>query len=477
MRICLLVVLTLASVANARPPNIVIIFVDDMGYADVGCYGAQGFQTPNLDSMAQQGVRFTDFYVSQPVCSASRASLLTGCYANRVGISGALGPNAKHGINSEETTLAEVCKSVGYATAAFGKWHLGHLPEFLPTRHGFDEYYGTPYSNDMWPWHPSLAHFDDPVKRRKEGYPDLPMIEGEKIVDAEVTPEDQTRFTRDMTLRAIDFIGRNRDVPFFLYVAHPMPHVPLFTSPAFEGSSEQGTYGDVVQEIDWSVGQILATIDRYGLEEDTLVIFASDNGPWLSYGNHAGSALPLREGKGTTFDGGVRVPCIMRWTGTIAPGSEVSEPLMTIDILPTVAGLIGADLPERKIDGKDVWAHIVGRPDKQAHEALFFYYHNNHLEAMRSGRWKLHFPHGYRSMIGRELGADGSPGKYDHSVKAGLELYDLEADIGETNDLAADRPEVVERLLEMAEAMREELGDKLSEREGSARRPAGRAGQ
>ncbi len=475
MRICLFFV-TLASVAIARPPNIVVVFVDDMGYADVGCYGAQGSETASLDRMAEQGARFTDFYVSQPVCSASRASLLTGCYANRVGISGALGPNARHGIHPEETTLAEVCKSVGYATAAFGKWHLGHLPEFLPTRHGFDESYGIPYSNGMWPWHRSLAHFDDPVRRRKEGYPDLPLFEGERIVDEEVTPADQTRFTRDLTLRAVDFIGRHRDEPFFLYVAHPMPHVPLFTSDGFAGSSEQGAYGDVIQEIDWSVGQILGTIDRYGLGEDTLVIFASDNGPWLSYGNHAGSALPLREGKGTTFEGGVRVPCLMRWVGRIEPGTVVREPLMTIDILPTVAGLIGAELAGPEIDGRDVWEYVVAEPAGAAHAALFFYYHNNHLEAMRAGRWKLHFPHGYRSMIGRELGKDGSPGAYDHSVKTGLELYDLEADIGETNDLAAERPEVVQRLLQRAEGIRAALGDKLHEREGSENRAAGRVG-
>jgi len=470
-----IVALLLASAgARAEPPNVVIIFTDDQGWADVGVYGAEGFETPNLDRMASEGVRLTDFYVAQPVCSASRAALLTGCYPNRIGIRGALGPRSKIGIHEDETTLAELCRSRGYATAIYGKWHLGYQPEFLPTRHGFDEFYGIPYSNDMWPWHPSVAHIPDPARKRKEGYPDLPLIEGGEIAVEEVTPEHQRTFTRDFTERAVDFIERHADERFFVYLAHPMPHVPLFTSDSFEGVSEQGAYGDVIEEIDWSVGEVLEALDREGISEETLVIFASDNGPWLSYGNHAGSTGPLREGKGTTFDGGVRVACVMRWPGEIPAGTVCAEPLMTIDVLPTIARLIGADLPDREIDGRDAWAHLTGDAEGPLHEALFFYYLDNHLEAMRSGRWKLHFPHGYRTMEGREPGRDGSPGPYDHSVRTGLELYDLEADIGEREDVSGSHPEVMARLLEMAEAMRAELGDGLTEREGSERRAPGR---
>jgi arylsulfatase A-like enzyme len=288
-------------------PNLVIIFTDDQGWADVGVQGAQGFETPNLDRMAQEGMRFTSFYAAQPVCSASRAALLTGCYPNRIGISGALGPRARHGIHTREVTLAEICKSRGYATGMYGKWHLGHLPKFLPTRHGFDEYVGTPYSNDMWPLHPDLVRMPDTAAKRKRGYPNLPLIEGGEIIDSEITPEDQTRFTTLFTEKAVGFIERNRKRPFFLYVAHPMPHVPLFVSKKYEGTSKQGLYGDVISEIDWSVGRILAALEKNGISDRTLVIFTSDNGPWLSYGNHGGSAGPLREGKGTTWEGGVRV--------------------------------------------------------------------------------------------------------------------------------------------------------------------------
>ena len=474
----LIVACALAAAASAaragEGPNVVVIYTDDQGWADVGCYGAEGFETPNLDRLASEGMRLTSFYVAQPVCSASRTALLTGCYPNRVGIAGALGPRSRVGISDEETTLAELCRGEGYATAIFGKWHLGCQDRFLPTRHGFDEYYGIPYSNDMWPWHPSVAHMPDALERRKKGYPDLPLIDGDEVVVAEVTPDHQTRFTHDFTMRAVDFIERNADGRFFLYLAHPMPHVPLFTSEEYVDVSEQGRYGDVIEEIDWSVGQVMAALEREGIADETLVIYASDNGPWLSYGNHAGSTGPLREGKGTTFEGGVRVPCIVRWPGRVPAGTLCDEPLMTIDVLPTVAGLIGAELPARKIDGVDAWAWLSGEGEGRAHEAMFFYYHANDLEAMRSGRWKLHFPHGYRTMSGREVGRDGTPGNYDYSVKTGLELYDLEADIGESRDVAAEHPEVVARLTAMADAMRAELGDNLTGAPGSARREPGR---
>jgi arylsulfatase A-like enzyme len=407
------------------------------------------------------------------VCSASRASLLTGCYANRVGVSGALGPHAKVGIHERETTLAELCKSRGYATAIFGKWHLGHRPPFLPTRHGFDEFCGTPYSNDMWPLHPDLVKLPPDAAERKRRYPDLPLYEGEAIANPKITGTDQAQFTTLFTRRAVDFIERNRARPFFLYLPHPMPHVPLFVSDKFEGQSEQGLYGDVISEIDGSVGQILAALKRCGVDDNTLVIFTSDNGPWLSYGNHAGSSGPLREGKGTTWEGGVRVPCIARWPGRIPAGTVCDEPAMTIDFLPTVAGLIGAPLPKLKIDGRDIWPLMSGVPGaKSPHEVLYFYYHNNHLEALRSGQWKLVFPHKYRSLTGQP-GADGFPSGYTHPT-CGLELYDLSTDVGERHDLAKDHPEVVARLERLAEAARADLGDALTEREGRGRREIGR---
>ncbi len=459
------------------PPNIVLVFVDDLGYGDLGCYGQTRWATPNLDRMASEGVRLTDFYVAQPVCSASRAALLTGCYPNRIGITGALGPRSTVGLHERETTLAEVCRSRGYATAIYGKWHLGHEKPFLPTRHGFDEFYGIPYSNDMWPLHPAYAKFPEGTAQRKKGYPNLPVYEGEAIVDAEVTPEDQQRFTHDFTERAVAFIETHRDEPFFVYLAHPIPHLPLYVSSGFEAASGAGTYGDVVAEIDWSVGRVLETLERLGLDDRTLVIFASDNGPWLSYGDHAGTTGPLREGKGTTFDGGVRVPFIARWPGRIPAGGVCTTPVMTIDILPTIANWIGADEPRRKIDGRDVGPILLGeRAAWSPHRAYFFYYHRNDLEAVRSGRWKLHLPHGYRTMQGRKPGSGGSPGKYDHNVKTGIELYDLDSDVGETTDVAGDHPDVILRLLELVETMRADLGDNLTKRDSSRHRPPGMTG-
>ncbi len=443
-----------------QPPNIVIIFTDDQGYADVGVFGAEGFETPNLDRMAAEGTKFTDFYVAQPVCSASRAGLLTGCYPNRIGILGALGPNTKHGIHDDEMTLAEVVKQRGYATAIYGKWHLGDHPRFLPTRHGFDDYFGLPYSNDMWPKHPTA-----PAGR----YPPLPLIEGEKAI---AHNPDQTQLTTWYTERAVAFIEQHKDRPFFLYVPHSMPHVPLYVSDKFKGKSEQGLYGDVIMEIDWSVGQILGALKKHGLDENTLVIYTSDNGPWLSYGNHSGSARPLREGKGTTWDGGVREPTIMRWPGKIPAGRVCSQPAMTIDILPTIAGLVGAELPPHKIDGKDVWPLLSGRPGSISPQEAYYFYWGRHLQGIRSGKWKLHFPHEYRSLKG-EPGRDGLPGPY-MQLETGLALYDLENDIGEQHNVADQYPEAVKRLQALAEKARQDLGDSATGQEGEGVRPPGR---
>ncbi len=446
-----------APAAPSRPPNFVVILTDDQGYADVGCFGAKGFTTPDLDRMAREGTRFTDFYVGQAICSASRAALLTGCYPNRVGITGALDPSSTTGISDREKTLAEVLKPRGYATALYGKWHLGHHPRFLPTRHGFDDYFGLPYSNDMWPRHPTAK------------FPDLPLLEGEKVVGYN---PDQTRLTTWYTERAVGFIDRHRDGPFFLYLAHSMPHVPLHVSEKFRGKSPRGLYGDVIMEIDWSVGEVLAALRRNGIDDRTLVVFTSDNGPWLQYGDHAGSAGPLREGKFTTFDGGHREPCVMRWPGHVPAGAVCREPLMTIDLLPTLAGLAGAPLPDHAIDGRDVWPVISGRPGaKNPHEAYYFY-RDEHLQAVRSGRWKLHFPHTYPTLAGRPGGTGGRPVPYGEG-NTGRALFDLDQDPGEATDVAGRHPDVVARLEALADRAREELGDSALKKKGKGVRPPG----
>ncbi len=431
---------------GVRPPNVVIVFTDDQGWGDVGCYGATGIATPQLDRMAREGIRFTSFYVAQPVCSASRAALLTGRYPNRIGIHGALGPWSENGLPASETTLAELAKSRGYATGIFGKWHLGHRPAFLPTRHGFDTFFGIPYSNDMWPFHPDYYPHPPGTSKRKRGYPPLPLYVDERIVNPAVDAATQRAFTATFTERAIAFIERNRDRPFFCYVAHPMPHVPIFRS-----------YPEVIEEIDRSVGDLLAAIRRLGLDDDTLVVFTSDNGPWLSYGDHAGSSGGLREGKGTTWEGGVRVPCIARWPGQIPAGAVCDEPAMTIDVVPTVARLIGAQAPPA-LDGRDIGALLRGEPGaKSPHDALYFYYRRNHLHAVRAGRWKLVLPHRYRTLAG-ESGHGGRPGPY-RQVPCGLELYDLRADPAEATDVAAANPSVVRRLERLAARARDDMGD------------------
>ena len=444
--------------AAERPPNFVIVFCDDMGYQDVGCFGAQGIKTPNLDRMAAEGMRFTSFYVAQPVCSASRAALMTGCYPNRVGILGALGPKSKTGISDRELTIAQVLKTCGYATAIYGKWHLGDAPQFLPPRHGFDDYFGLPYSNDMWPKHPSAPR----------NYPPLPLIEGEQVIQ---TMPDQTQLTTWYTERAVRFIERNAERPFFLYVPHSMPHVPLHVSTKFQGKSKRGLYGDVIQEIDWSVGQILRALRRHKLDERTLVVFMSDNGPLLLYGNHAGTANPLREGKATVFEGGLRVPCIMRWPGKIPRGTVCPKLAVTFDLLPTLAGLGGAALPtDRVIDGKDIWPLMSGQPGAKTPHEAFFYYWARHLQAVRSGKWKLHLPHDYPHPD--PPGADSKPGKHV-TQKIGLALFDLDNDVGETTNVADQHPDVVKRLEELAERCREDLGDSATKREGKNVRPPG----
>ncbi len=462
--------------ASTRPPNIVIIFIDDLGYADIGPFGATAYKTPNLDRMAHDGRIFTDFHAATAVCSASRVALLTGCYPERVSILGALGPTAREGINAKETTLAELCKSRGYATAIFGKWHLGHRKKFLPLQHGFDEYFGLPYSNDMWPRHPELAASPETAKR-KEGYPELPLIKDNDVVDPLVDSDDQTQLTTKYTEHAVDFIDRNKSRPFFLYVPHSMVHVPLHVSDKFRGKSGAGLFGDAVMEVDWSVGQILDAIQRNGIDDNTLVVFASDNGPWLNYGNHAGSAGPLREGKGTMWEGGYRVPYVMRWPGIIPADTKCDEFAVTMDLFPTIARLIGADVPtDRVIDGKDIWPLMAGDDGaKSPHEAFYCYY-GRELRAVRDRQWKLVLPHEYRSLDGKPGGRDGVPTQYKQ-LKTDKALYDLKNDVGETTDVAAQHPLVVARLQQQAERARAALGDTLTGRTGSEVRPAGKAKQ
>jgi arylsulfatase A-like enzyme len=468
----------LVASASPAPPNIVIIFCDDLGYADIGKFGAQGFQTPNLDRLADEGAIFRNFHVPQPICSASRAGLLTGCYPNRIGINGALGPNSKTGISASEMTLAELVKQRGYATAIYGKWHLGDAAQFLPLRHGFDEYFGLPYSNDMWPMHPDMVKLTPKMAARKRGFPDLALLDGETVARPKVTPEDQNQLTTWYTERAVKFIEQNKSKPFLLYLAHSMPHVPLGVSDKFRGKTKRGLYGDVIEEIDWSVGQVLAALKTNGLAENTWVIFTSDNGPWLSYGNHAGSAQPLREGKGTSWEGGTRVPCLMRWPGKIPAGTDTGDMLMTIDLFPTIAKLIGAKLPDHTIDGRDVWPIISRQPGaKNPHAAYWFYYEANQLQAVTAGdgRWKLQLPQTYRTMAGQDSGRDGVPGEYVNRQLKTAELYDLANDIGETTDVSAKHPDIVKQLEAEAEKARADLGDALTKRPGSGHRETGHA--
>lgn len=461
---------------TTQPPNIVIIFADDLGYADIGPFGSQ-VKTPHLDRMAREGRRFTDFYAAQAVCSASRAALLTGCYPNRVSIQGALGPNSGVGLSEQETTIASMLKPLGYATAIFGKWHLGVFPEYRPTNYGFDEFYCLPYSNDMWPRHPEIALLPPQAQRNKRRYPPLPLwkgnAQGESRVIDEITPQDQTQLTTWYTEQAVDFINRHHDQPFFVYLPHSMPHVPIFASDKFAGKSGHGLYGDVVQEIDWSVGEILKTLEKHQLSENTLVVFTSDNGPWLSYGNHAGSAGPLREGKGTAWEGGQREPTIFWWPGQIPAGSQCSEPCGTIDLLPTIAALTDAPLPKRKIDGLDISPLLKSDTSPSPHEALYYYWLDE-LHAVRSGPWKLHFPHPYRSLDGHPSGADGTPAPYKQ-LKTDLALYNLTHDIGEQQNVADQYPEIVARLTKLGDKIRSELGDSLTKVPGNEIRPPKRS--
>jgi arylsulfatase A-like enzyme len=443
-------------------PNIILIFTDDQGYNDVGVFGAEDISTPNLDQMAKDGAKLTNFYAAQAVCSASRAAILTGSYPNRIGIHNALMPNSKKGLNPKETTLAEMLKNKGYTTGIFGKWHLGDAAEFMPTKQGFDEYFGIPYSNDMWPLHPQQGPIFD--------FGPLPLYENEKVID---TLTDQTNLTTLITQHSIDFIERNKDNPFFLYVPHPQPHVPLFVSDKFKGKSNRGLYGDVIMELDWSVGEIIKSVEKNGLTENTIIIFTSDNGPWLAYGNHSGSTYPFREGKGTGWEGGQREPFIIKYPKEIEAGVTIDAPLMAIDVFPSLAEVTNSELPDEVIDGKSAWSLLTGKTNESPQEAYFFYYRVNELFGVRYGKWKLYFPHTYRTMNGQTPGKDGLPGEYKMVDLKQIELYDLESDASETNNVAASNAKVIATIKKLADDMRTRLGDSLMGVEGLENRAPG----
>jgi len=431
---------------DGKLPNFVIIFLDDSGWADFHPFGNPEYKTPNVEQLASEGCRFNQFYVPQAVCSASRSALLSGCYPGRTKVFGAHGPRAK-GLDPKYATIGQVLKARGYTTAVFGKWHIGDQPDTRPPARGFDESCGLMYSNDMWEFHP-----ENPKAWGK--YP-LQFWDNGKVTIERVTKEHQPMLTTWYTEHAVDFIRRNKDKPFFLYVPHSMPHVPIFCSEKFKGKSGAGLYGDVMMEIDWSVGEIAKALRANGVEDNTLVLFTSDNGPWISYGNHAGKT-PYREAKGTGFDGGTRSACIVKFPGRIEPGTVSQRAFCTLDVLPTLAHLAGAKLPENPIDGKNVWDLIVGKTGAKNPHKYYPFCTGQNFEGVISGdgRWKLHVPHSYRTLV--EPGKDGMPGKYVQK-EIGLSLFDMENDPYETTNVLDKYPDVAERLKRYAEEHRQEF--------------------
>ena len=427
----------------SKPPNFIIIFTDDQGFEDIGCFGSPKIKTPNLDQLAAEGRKFTSFYSANSVCSPSRASLLTGCYPVRISIPGVLFPRHEIGLNPDEITIADLLKSKGYATSCIGKWHIGHKPKFLPTRQGFDSYYGIPYSNDMTIDPEANLAADiklregftlDRIRNEKPKKDFVPLMRNEEVIEY---PCDQTTLTQRYTEEAVQFIEENKNKPFFLYLPHTMPHIPLFASEKFKGKSERGLYGDTIEEIDWSVGEIMKSLRDNNLDKNTLVIYTSDNGPWKLKGGRGGSAHPLRGFKFQTYEGGMRVPCIMHWKGKVPAGSSCDEIAATIDLLPTIAGLSEAVLPnDRTIDGKDIWPLIAGKKGAQTPHEIYFFYKGNKLESARQGKWKLR-----RS------------GKNSQTV----ELYDLASDISESKNLAKENEILVNEMIKKMNLFDEKL--------------------
>jgi arylsulfatase A-like enzyme len=450
----LLAVIACQPIAAAERPNIVLIFVDNFGNGDLGCFGSKLHRTPHIDRLAAEGTRFTSFYVASGVCTASRAALVTGCYPRRVNLhvsdknTAVLQPVSPKGLHPDETTLAEVLKSAGYATTCIGKWHLGDQSAFLPTRQGFDEFFGIPYSDDMT------------KDKRPDLWPELPLLRGETVIEA---PVDRNQLVKRCTDEAVAFVERNKDCPFLLYLPHTTPgSTPRpFSSEAFRGQSKNGPYGDAVEELDWSTGQIMDALRRLGLEERTLVIWTSDNGA-VRRNPRQGSNAPYQGSAYDTSEGAMRMPCVMRWPGTITAGKVQDELCSTMDLLPTIAALAGAPLPDRPIDGHDIRPLIHGEPGARSpwDDVGFCYYLMEQLQAVTAGPWKLYLqlPEKYVT-IGRRKEA------------ARAALYDVRRDVGETHEVSAEHPDVVERLTALAERARRELGD--VDRPGSGQRPAG----
>ena len=430
----------------AEKPNVVIIFIDDMGYGDIGPFGATKQKTPQLDRMAREGMKFTSFYAAH-VCSISRAQLMTGCYGARVSVPGVFFPGQANGLSPAEVTVAERLKALGYATQCVGKWHLGDQPEFLPTRQGFDHYLGIPYSNDML------------KQSEKTGEKVVPLVRDEKVVEL-LTEEDQSRLVERYTDEAVGFIRSNKDKPFFLYLPHSAVHTPIHPGKAFEGKSANGRFGDWVEEVDWSTGRILDTLKELKLDSRTLVVFTSDNGPWLVKGSDGGSAGPLRGGKGSTWEGGVREPTIAWWPGKVPAGSVCDAVAGTIDLLPTCVTLAGGQVPaDPVIDGRDISALLLGQ-SKQSPREAHYYFAGYNLQAVRQGPWKLAIA-AQPEMKGKAI-AEDADGKTPR-------LYNLDAEIGERTNVADQHPEIVQRLQALAVAMEAEIGGK----EPKARRSAG----
>ena len=429
---------------DKNKPNIIILMTDDQGYGDVHCYGNAQLHTPNLDKMADEGVRFTNFYAGASSSTPSRAALLTGRYAERVGLPSVVDDTSSIGLKPTEYTIADYLKQNGYATGMFGKWHLGCLPEHMPTRHGFTEFFGIPYSNDMWPFHPKPSH----------PYKAIPLYENETVI--EYNP-NINNMTARLTEHAVDFINRHKNEPFFMYVPYTLPHVPLGVSEQFRGKSGAGLYGDVIMELDWSVGEILNSLKDNGIDKNTLVIFTSDNGPWLTYGNHAGSNGGLREGKATTFEGGQRVPFIVRMPGTI-PAQQVSDQFISaLDIMPTLLWLTQTEMPKMKqLDGQNIWDAFLCKPI--THQP-FFFVNNGKVEAVRFDNWKLVLPHRYRIVI--EPGKDGRPGiQNNNGAEIELSLFDMKKDPSETTNIAKQHNETVLNLTQLADSLQKSFQTK-----------------
>ena len=421
-------------------PNFVVIFCDDLGWGDLGCYGHPTIATPNLDRMAAEGTRLTQFYVAASVCTPSRAGLLTGRYPSRSGMCGkrrVLFPDSIGGLQESEWTIAEVLRSVGYKTAMVGKWHLGHLPQYLPTQHGFDRYFGIPYSNDMDKVAPKQVKGREVFRNPNWRHFNVPLLAGtaESGIEQLERPTDQRTITRRYTFEAVDFIRESKNQPFFLYLPHSLPHVPLFRADPFVGHSRAGLYGDVIEEIDWSVGQILNALRQSGMDRKTMVVFTSDNGPWLTFNEQGGSAGPLRNGKGTTFEGGMRVPGLCWMPGTIPAGVVSAGLASTLDLLPTIASMAGAPLPQGvALDGFDLSQMLVDQVPSPR-QSIFFY-RDFRLMAVRHGRYKAHY-------ITQDSYVPGSDKATFHDPPL---LYDLEIDLKESRDLSASHPEVLEEI-------------------------------